>query len=546
MAVVQISRLQVRRGQRNQGTGLPQLASGELGWALDTRELYIGNGSVSEGAPQVGNTKVLTEYDDIFTLADTYSYRSDAGFILTGIDATSPTTRTLQDRLDDRVSGRAFGLTGTVDQDASVHLQRALDQLYLNDASKGSESSRVVLYLEPGIYKITQTVYIPPNATIVGAGAGKTIIRQTAADSPILQTINESSTPGSPANDASSTFNNQARNIRISDLSLENTGSGKGLILQSCRDSVFENIDIIGSWAQGDAGFVNKQPALELNSLSGAVESSGNKFINCKFASFDYAVLSNWDINYNSWNNCEFDSLGYGIVFGETMSLGSSGQLTGPVNNIISNSIFRNIDRHAIWIINGRYNSSESNKFVLVGNDAGTEGQPLYSVIKYEITGNESKNDFFGRTSALSYDQSNIASVPYIPEVEGPVNVTWGYEHELLINSGSNNPLFRLPQMINQGFEIDYIAVSNSYQFTRNGTLHVVVDSRNETVEVSDEYHYNGDEIYLDNIVFSATLVDVDMDASKETVYIAATSTMPGDDSTSFKFKVKNKQTDIA
>ena len=63
MAVVQISRIQVRRGKANSGTGIPQLASGELAWALDTQELYIGNGAVAEGSPAVGNTKVLTELD---------------------------------------------------------------------------------------------------------------------------------------------------------------------------------------------------------------------------------------------------------------------------------------------------------------------------------------------------------------------------------------------------------------------------------------------------------------------------------------------------
>ena len=61
MAIVQISRIQIRRGQKLTGSGVPQLAGGELGWAVDTRELYIGNGSVSEGSPAVGNSKVLTE-----------------------------------------------------------------------------------------------------------------------------------------------------------------------------------------------------------------------------------------------------------------------------------------------------------------------------------------------------------------------------------------------------------------------------------------------------------------------------------------------------
>ena len=58
MAVVQISRIQHRRGVKSL---LPQLAAGELGWAVDTQELYIGNGTVAEGAPETGNTKIITE-----------------------------------------------------------------------------------------------------------------------------------------------------------------------------------------------------------------------------------------------------------------------------------------------------------------------------------------------------------------------------------------------------------------------------------------------------------------------------------------------------
>ena len=38
MAVVSISRIQIRRGRKNQGSGLPQLASGEFGWATDAQD----------------------------------------------------------------------------------------------------------------------------------------------------------------------------------------------------------------------------------------------------------------------------------------------------------------------------------------------------------------------------------------------------------------------------------------------------------------------------------------------------------------------------
>ena len=107
VAVVQISRIQVRRGQKNQGSGVPQLSGGEFGWAVDARELYIGNGSVAEGAPAVGNTKIITQHDDLFTLADSYTYLGGLQ-VQTGASATSPIKRTLQQRLDEIVSIRSF------------------------------------------------------------------------------------------------------------------------------------------------------------------------------------------------------------------------------------------------------------------------------------------------------------------------------------------------------------------------------------------------------------------------------------------------------
>ena len=281
MAVVQISRIQVRRGQAQQGSGVPQLASGEFGWAVDTRELYIGNGSVDEGAPAVGNTKLLTQYDDLFTVADTYIYRNGEGSIATGGIGGSDVQRTLQQRLDDRVSGRAFGLTGATSQIATTRLQTAIDQLFINDSSKGSASSRVVLHLEAGEYIIDDTIYIPPYTTIIGAGADKTIIRTTSAITNMFKTVNSSSTPGSPANISSTTTLNQATNINLKGITLETTVSNKALTLDCCKDSIFEDVRIKGPWLSGDA--FGNDVGIELNNLSlvsSVVETKNNTFRN--------------------------------------------------------------------------------------------------------------------------------------------------------------------------------------------------------------------------------------------------------------------------
>ena len=78
MAIVSISRIQHRRGLQ---LDLPQLASAEFGWSLDSQKLYIGNGVLAEGAPRLGNTEILTEHSDILRLAESYTYlNEDAGY----------------------------------------------------------------------------------------------------------------------------------------------------------------------------------------------------------------------------------------------------------------------------------------------------------------------------------------------------------------------------------------------------------------------------------------------------------------------------------
>ena len=59
MAVIQVSQIQVRSGYQED---LPALSTGEFGWCVDTQRLFIGKGTLAEGAPQTGVTEILTEY----------------------------------------------------------------------------------------------------------------------------------------------------------------------------------------------------------------------------------------------------------------------------------------------------------------------------------------------------------------------------------------------------------------------------------------------------------------------------------------------------
>ena len=200
MAVFQISRIQIRRGRAKTGTGLPQLASGEMAWAIDTQELFIGNGAVSEGAPAVGNTKVIT-VNDLSTNGNLlgliqYIYKIAEPAIVTGPDAGHPVMRPIQDKLDDRITVVDFGTVGDGVEDDTDALQRAIDQLYLNNAAfKASNESdsgvlaRSVLNLPAGTFVTTRPLYVPSYATLIGAGADKSIIKYQPVTTTVTGTI---------------------------------------------------------------------------------------------------------------------------------------------------------------------------------------------------------------------------------------------------------------------------------------------------------------------------------------------------------------------
>jgi hypothetical protein len=178
-----------------------------MAWAIDTQQLYIGSGSVSEGAPAVSNVKVLTQNDlaaqGSLIGSIQYVYKVNDTTITTGASANSPVSRYLQSRLDDDVTTSDFGTIGDGAADDTIALQRAINQLFLNPTTPANASSnagvskRVILKIPAGVFKISSTIYIPSYASLIGAGADKTtivfdpsftIVGQSATSSNVITT----------------------------------------------------------------------------------------------------------------------------------------------------------------------------------------------------------------------------------------------------------------------------------------------------------------------------------------------------------------------
>ena len=363
-----------------------------------------------------------------------------------------------------------------------------------------------------------------------------------------MQTVDSTSTPGNPVTtDASTTTLNQPTDILIKGVTFETSVTNTGLLLNNIKNSVFEDVKIKGPWQTGDTLDTDgsNDVAIKVNSKSSSVESKNNKFINCKIEGFSYGLTSNWDIHDNLFDGIMVKSCGYGITFGHDMTIDSnagSGKLTGPKNNIITNSLFEDIDSQAIWIEKGQGNTSSHNNFIGVGNAGGNDGSPDTSVIKFTARGNVSEQDTFSRTAVLSYDQAYINSSAYLPEVEGKGFISIGEPQKVTITTGANIKTFRLGGIGHQAYDIDYIITSQNYTAIRSGTLTVICEDYGDTVSTSDEYTYQGTSTYDDAITFSATVQDVDSDLTKDTIDVNVTSTMPSDDQSIMEFRVRAKK----
>lgn len=518
MAVYQISRIQVRRGQSLTGTGLPQLASGEFGWCVDSQELYIGNGSVAEGAPAVGNTRILSLNDlaaegNVLQLLQ-YAYRANDPSIQTSV--TGLTYRSMQAHLDDIVSIAAFGAVGDGATDDTVAIQLAVDQLFLNantysyNNSASAATTRVTLYIPPGIFKITSTIYVPSYASIVGAGIDKSIFlfepTTTGIDTPAFRFVNDTSASGEPneplgvGNSSSFQYTNQPRYITFKDFTVDvTTGDNPGLQLDAVRSCVFDSIKIKGNttnfttYNAGNVGII-------MQAKSSVVTCQDNLFSNIRISGVTTAIYAQQDIVNNSFDNCSIYDAQRGFVLGEGSTGGNvPGQQYGPMQTNISNTKFDTIKKQAVYLERGEYNLIHGCKLTNVGNDGAGNLAATYPQIYIKTMNNSVDNIQSDRGD----DLVTINSVPYIPEVTGNVTHTLFGTRQLTIGQ-INSPiqLFRLPIPTDSfgvpggavSFKLDYLFKSTAFAYSRKGTMDIGVDVTSNKFQLTDDYEFVGSD----------------------------------------------------
>jgi len=558
MAVVQISKIQVRRGRKNQ-TNLPQLSGGEFGWAVDTQQLFIGNGSVSEGSPFVGNTEILTERSNIFGLLGAYTYSSSQENVVvqTGTNSNSPFSRSLQQKLDDIVNVRDFGAIGdfsnNVGSDDTASFQRAIDQLFLN-SNKNSTRSHVRLMVPAGTYKISNTLYIPSNVTLIGDGLENTVITQTNQNFPLFQTVAKSSTPGVYQKIENMNSDNAPSNIYFEGITFARVEGSLNQVpiafIDCLKNSHFHRCRFVGTWENGDGRergttIVGSSSALNVRGL-GAVTSENILFTECVFNNVAHGIYCDYDASKLKFDGCNFEKLFRGLSFCET-STATVGQNFGPQNCTVINCYFDKVDAEAWKVFASSASSghkSINNKFYDVGNNSAEQSQPVTPVLNFMVTKCSSDGDFFQRSISINELDFNKIGIPstytaYIPDVLGVDKIDYQARSAVLLASTpvvTPKILLKAPAWSSSKIVIDYVIRKSANELYRSGTLTVVVHPDMATGVIkptlNDEFVYHGSNDTTGNVVggniqFYGNVTNMSSVEYNQTTLIPSTVTRP-------------------
>ena len=538
MAVVQISKIQVRRGRKNQ-TSLPQLSGGEFGWAVDSQQLYIGNGSVSEGSPFVGNTEILTERSNIFGLLGAYTY-SD-GDLQTGVDSNTPFSRSLQQKLDDIANVRDFGAQGDfsngVGTDDTASLQRAIDQLFLNSINKNSPTSHISLKIPAGVYKITSTLYVPSNLNLIGDGLDNTIIYQDNPSFPILQTVASSSSPGAYQKIEQMNNDNAPVNVYVEGVTFtRGIGSTTQIpiaFIDCLRTSHFNKCKFVGTWTNGTGEEISpvipgSSSAVVIRGL-GAVTTKNILFTDCKFEKVAHGIYCDFDSSNVSFKGCSFVNLFRGLTFSKASS-DTVGQNFGAQDYLVEDSTFDKIDAEAWKVFPNSASSnhrSVNNKFYDVGNNSAEQSQPTTPVIDFGDTNSTSTNDHFERNISIIDIDANKSSGPsrltaYLPDVLGVNNIVYASRSlDLLSSTPVSTPriLLKTPAWSSSRVVIDYVIRKGSNDLYRSGSMTVVVHP--------DMANGIGQPTLTDDFVYYATSETIGNGVGGNLQFYATVSNLP-------------------
>ena len=476
MAIVQVSRITNRKGLAE---NLPQLAGAELGWAIDERRLFIGNGTLQDGAPVIGNTEVLTEFSDFLLVNGAYTYKgAAAGYIVqTGATPGSPVSLNLQSWLDQFASVLDFGAVGDGITDDTAAINRALYQIYCREVNPQIRRS---LFFPAGRYLVTESIVIPSYAKLYGDGINSSVIVLDSASLDRYVARYGDSLQQTGVNIG----NNGAIapiDISISNMGFETLALSDVFLVEDATQCTFVDVSFKGPLTKGPAlaNAIDNIACVHFSSTLSLV-CNNITFRRCTFGGTTWAIETPNQVSGCLVTESTFDTHYQGILLGDPSPVNG-----GPTGFRILGNIFNNIYAEGILIAaNTGMNASGYNMFYDVANHFGGTTAPAGVVISFIGENNVSIGDMFQRTTAYAgtYPRINVNSGTNIA-FDGAAQTQQGtYIRQTgtgvtVANNITNQNVFTFDGTLVRAVQINYTVVRNTA--TRTGVFTIVAGTDN-------------------------------------------------------------------
>ena len=508
MAIVQISQITNRKGLAE---NLPQLAGAELGWSTDTRQLWIGNGTLEDGAPVVGNTEILTEFSDILNFTTTYTYKGQAaGYtVQTGPTPGTPVTQSLQSWLDQFATVKDFGAIGDGVADDTAAINRALYQLFCRESNPQIRRS---LFFPAGVYRVTGSINIPPYATLYGEGIDNSIISMDPSVATyVARTADSAQQTGANIGSGGTT---PPAFITVSNMCFQNLNATANVFLvQDANNVKFQNVNFTGPLAKPSltsdaANTMGVEFASTVSYVCDQIVFDG-----CRFSGATWASYSNQQIKGVVFSNSKLDTLYSGFEFGTGTLVNG-----GPSGVRVVHNLFDNVYAEGIIFGAISLNASGYNIFYDVANGFQGSGYPIASIIDIQDSNNISISDMFDRNDAdaVTYPRINLNNTVSIATTNGSQLAMGTYTRQsgiqgTLINDTSAT-IFGIDTTQAIAFSVNYTITRGSLY--RTGTLVVSSNDGSGNPTTSDDYVQNGDTGITLSASQTGTTVSVNYTAS--------------------------------
>lgn len=500
MAIVQISRITHRKGLSE---NIPQLAGAEFGWVIDQRRLFIGNGTLQEGAPAIGNTEILTQYSDIFEVAGSYTYKGQAGgyTVQTGPTSGDPVLRTLQAKLDDIASVKDFGATGDGVTDDTDAINRALFQLLCRQPNPQVRRS---LFFPAGVYRVTDSINIPPFVKLYGEGGASSVIKldvggDSAFGSYVARTADSLQQTGASIGQDGATAPN---NIEIYNMGFQTNEQIDVFYVQNATDLLFHDVHFIGPFTQTDiandpGGVTTADLACVRFGSTVAFPTQQITFEQCRFTGCTYAINEDNAVSGITVSNSELKVLYQGVLLGTGTPVNG-----GPTGFRLMHNLFDSISQEGVIVgTNIENNMTGFNIFLDVGNDFQGLGNPATAIIVFNADNNVSVGDMFERDENDNVVEPRIQVAAYkvfaLDKGErykfGTYNRDAGLE-EYLDTTVSAQTIFTVDIAQAESFTVQYKYKDDLTLTTQTGVLQVVGqdgDDSSGTLSYNDEFNIN-------------------------------------------------------